>query len=256
MYPIDRADTPPHQTGLNVGTPVTALRLGNIAYVSMPGEPFPEVRRTLAVAAQGATVVALSKGQDDLGYFYPAYVTPFTEIYPSDTFTNSASAVTGDAVIAAQEQNLSAIGFATRRRWIAPVSVDALQALYAGIQVIGGPFVTDADRSGTAKVRMIATFAPPDLPNATTADGLLVGGFDYKENATGKVHWSFGRTTGFHNFSGDDVEPYIVTHRFGVGVHHVTAWIRDADGIPVSTQFTVRVFPHGEGPIAQMTRSY
>jgi hypothetical protein len=256
QYPINRADTPPYQTGLDVGTPLTAVRLGDIAYVSMPGEPFPEVRRTLAIAAPGATVVALSKGQDDLGYFYPAYVTPFTEIYPSDTFTNSASAVTGDAVVAGQESNLDAIGFTTRHRWIAPVRVQPLQALYAGLQVIGGPFVATADRRGKATVRMIATYAPPDLPNATTADGLPVGGFDYKENATSKVHWSFGAVTGYHNFSGDDVEPYIVTHRFGVGVHHVTARILDGDGIPVKTYFTVRVFPHGEGPVARVLRRY
>lgn len=256
QYPIDRADTPPYQTGLDVGTPLTALRLGNIAYVSMPGEPFPEVRNTLAVAAPGATVVALSKGQDDLGYFYPAYVTPFTEFYPSDTFTNSASAVTGDAVVAGQESNLDGLGFATRHRWIAPVQVQPLQALYAGLQVIGGPFVATAGRDGKATVRMIATYAPPDLPSATTADGLPAGSLDYKENPTGKVHWSFGAVTGYHNFSGDDLEPYIVTHRFGVGVHHVTAQILDADGFPVKTFFTVRVFPRGKGPVAGVLCRY
>ncbi len=250
-YPIDRRDTPPYQTGAAVGTWLTALRIGNIAYLSMPGEPFPEVRRTLAIAAPGATVVALSKGQDDLGYFYPSYVTPFTEIYPSDTFTNSASAVAGDAVIGGQERNLSAIGFATRHRAFAPVPVEPVQALDAGLQVIGGPFVAVAGADGKARVRMIATYAPPDLPSATTADGLPVGGFDYKENPSGKVHWSFGATSGYHNFSGSDLEPYIVTHRFTAGVHHVTARILDADGNPVTTSFTVRVFPHERGPIWQ-----
>jgi hypothetical protein len=250
-YPIDRRDTPPYQTGAAVGTWLTALRVGDIAYLSMPGEPFPEVRHTLEISAPGATVVALSKGQDDLGYFYPAYVTPFTEIYPSDTFTNSASAVTGDAVIGGQESNLSAIGFATRHRSLAPVTVDPVQALDAGLQVIGGPFITAAGANGKATVRMIATYAPPDLPSATTADGLPVGGFDYKENPTGKVHWSFGAATGYHNFSGSDLKPYVVTHDFGVGIHHVTASILDADGNPVTTSFTVRVFPHGRGPIWQ-----
>ncbi|HVS68834.1 MAG TPA: hypothetical protein VHE56_09805 [Mycobacteriales bacterium] len=244
-YPIDRADTPPYQTGANVGTWLTGLRVGNIAYLSMPGEPFPEVRHTLEVAAPGATVVALSKGQDDLGYFYPAYVTPFTEVYPSDTLTNSASAVTGDAVIAGQESNLDALGFDTRHRSLAPVTVDPVQVLYAGLQVIGGPFVADAGKNGKATVRLIATYAPPDLPSATTADGLPVGGFDYKENPTGKVHWSFGATSGYHNFSGDDLEPYIVTHAFGIGVHRVTARILDADGYPVTTSFTVQVLSPG-----------
>jgi hypothetical protein len=243
QYPVDRADTPPYQTGLDVGTWVTALRVGDIAYVSMPGEPFPEVRLTLAAAAPGATVVGLSKGQDDLGYFYPAYVTPFTEIYPSDTFTNSASAVTGDEVVAGQERNLAAIGFVTTDKVLDPVKVDPLQALKPGLQVVGGPFVTDAGPDGTAKVRMIATYSPPDLPEATTADGLPVGSVNIKENPSGKVHWSFGAVTGYHDFSGSDLRPYIVTHSFGVGVHHVTARILDANGNPVTTHFTVHVYP-------------
>ncbi|HVW79485.1 MAG TPA: hypothetical protein VHB69_00900 [Mycobacteriales bacterium] len=243
QYPVDRADTPPYQSGLVVGTWVTALRVGGLAYLSMPGEPFPEVRHMLQRAAPGATVIALSKGQDDLGYFYPAYVTPFTEIYPSDTFTNSASAVTGDVVVAGQEQNLAALGFATRPHVIDPVSTQPLQALAPGLQVVGGPFVTDAGPDGEARVRMIATYSPPDLPEATTADGLPVGSVDIKENPTGKVHWSFGAVTGYHDFSGSDLKPYIVTHRFGVGVHHVTARILDAEGQPVTTSFTVRVSP-------------
>ena len=242
-YPIDRADSPPWQTVLDVGTPVTALRLGDIAYLSMPGEPFPEVRHALERAAPGATVVALSKGQDDLGYFYPGWVTPFTEIYPSDTFTNSASAVTGDAVIAGQESNLDRVGFATRHVAFAPVSTKPLQALDAGLQVIGGPFVADAGRDGKAAVRMIPTYAPPDLPSGTTEDGLPVGGFEVQGNPTSKVHWSFGETSGYHNFTGDDREPQIVTHSFGVGVHHVTAWILDAGGAPVETALTIRVYP-------------
>jgi hypothetical protein len=243
QYPVDRADTPPYQTGLDVGTWVTALRVGDLAYVSMPGEPFPEVRLTLAAAAPGATVIGLSKGQDDLGYFYPAYVTPFTEIYPADTFTNSASALTGDLVVAGQEQNLAAIGFATQAQVLDPVTIDPLQALRPGLQVVGGPFVTDAGPDGTARVRMIATYSPPDLPEATTADGLPVGSFDIKENPTGKVHWSFGAVTGYHDFSGSDLKPYIVTQSFGVGVHHVTARILDADGNPVTTSFAVTVNP-------------
>ncbi|HWA65824.1 MAG TPA: hypothetical protein VG899_05585 [Mycobacteriales bacterium] len=242
QYPVDRADVPPYQTGLDVGTWVTALRVGDLAYVSMPGEPFPEIRHALQRAAPGATVIALSKGQDDLGYFYPAYVTPFTEIYPSDTFTNSASALTGDLVVAGQEANLSAVGFATTPQVLDPVSTQPLQALDPGLQVVGGPFVTDAGPDGKARVRMIATYSPPDLPEATTADGLPVGSIDIKENPTGKVHWSFGAVTGYHDFSGSDLKPYIVTHAFGVGVHHVTARILDAAGQPVTTSFTVHVY--------------
>jgi hypothetical protein len=151
--------------------------------------------------------------------------------------------VTGDEVVAGQERNLAAIGFVTTDKVLDPVKVDPLQALKPGLQVVGGPFVTDAGPDGTAKVRMIATYSPPDLPEATTADGLPVGSVNIKENPSGKVHWSFGAVTGYHDFSGSDLRPYIVTHSFGVGVHHVTARILDANGTPVTTHFTVHVYP-------------
>jgi hypothetical protein len=60
-----------------------------------------------------------------------------------------------------------------------------------------------------------APSAPPDLPEARTADGLPVGSVNIKENPSGKVHWSFGAVTGYHDFSGSDLKPYIVTHSFG-----------------------------------------
>src|SRR5213075_148566 len=110
IYPIDRADTPPYLTGNVIGTPLTALRVGPLAYLSMPGEPFPEVRLAIAGAVQGAKqIVALSKGQDDLGYFYPAFVYPFTATYDSDHHIYNVAPQAGDQVIHGQLDNLGAL---------------------------------------------------------------------------------------------------------------------------------------------------
>lgn len=246
-YPIDRADTPPYLTGAVIGTWTTALRLGNVAYVSMPGEPFPEIRESLAAATTGATVVALSKGQDDLGYFYPSYVTPLTEVYPSDTLTNSGSAEVGDDVMSAQAANLRALGFDTATVLPRPVSVDPTQQAKPGLQVVGGPFTTDAGRNGRARVRLLATYSPPDLPTGTLDYGPPTGSVPAGVAPSGPVRWQFGDGTtgisGYHEFAGTDRKPVVISHAFPTGRHKVRAVVTSADGRPAATSFVVRVFP-------------
>jgi hypothetical protein len=229
-----------------IGTWVTALRLGNVAYLSMPGEPFPEIRETLAAATKGATVVVLSKGQDDLGYFYPSYITPFTEIYPSDTFINSASAETGDDVLQGQDENLRKLGFDTSQTLAKPVSIDAGQAAEPGLQVVGGPFVTDAGANGRAQVELLPVFSPPDLPEGTLEYGLPEGSVPVDNEPTGPVQWNFGNgstaTGGYHNFAGSDRAPLTISPAFAVGTHHVVASITDASGQTATAELVVTVF--------------
>src|SRR5438874_4108428 len=50
LYPIDRDNTPPYRLGNLIGTYVTTLRVGDVAFLSMPGEPFPEIRFSIAQA--------------------------------------------------------------------------------------------------------------------------------------------------------------------------------------------------------------
>lgn len=244
-YPIDRADHAPWQVGNLVGTVVTALRIGNIAYASMPGEPFPEVRLSLAAATHGATVVALSKGQDDLGYFYPSYVAPFTELYPSDTLTNSAAAELGDAVLQAQAANLRADGVRVAPALPRPVAVDPQQQLRPGLQIVGGPLVARAGRDGRVTVRLIATYSPPDIPQGTLDYGLPVGSIPAGYAPSGMVHWRLGghtvATTGYHEFGGSDRKPLVLTRRFGPGIHRITATIDNGAGHPVRSSITVRI---------------
>ncbi len=247
-YPIDRADTIPWATGTLVGTSLTAIRLGDIAFVSMPGEPFPEVRATIARATGASMVVALSKGQDDLGYFYPSWVAPFAAaVYPSDQFLNSVGPAAGDVVIAGQVQNLAALGFSTQTPVATPLAVDPSQTLKPGLQVIGGPFLGDATASGGLPVTMLAVYSAPALPEGTLDYGPPVGSVPVGLGTNGPVHWDFGdgttATSGYHEFAGNDLKPTEITHVFGIGVHTVRASVTSATGQVARWSFTVAVGP-------------
>jgi hypothetical protein len=245
-YPIDRADVPPYLAGSVVGTYLTALRIGDLAYVSAPGEPFPEVREAIAAATPGATVVALSKAQDDLGYFYPAWVTPFTEVFPSDGLTNSVAPEAGNQVIDGQVANLAALGFATRAPLAGPGRVHPAQMARPGVQVVGGPFAGDAGRDGRLVVRMVAVYSPPDLPEGTLDYGPPAG-VAVEQGTRGPVRWWFGDgttgTSGYHEFAGRDRRPVVVTHAFPVGRHVVHVRVVSATGQAAAWTFTVRVYP-------------
>jgi hypothetical protein len=248
-YPIDRQDTPPYLAGSDIGTFLTALRVGPLAYVSMPGEPFPEVRLTLAGAVRNAAmVVALSKGQDDLGYFYPSWVYPFTEVYPTDQGTFNVAPQAGDEIIEAQLENVRALGFSTASVAVpAPLPTDYAAATRPGVQALASPPDGDAGRDGRLLVTLQAIYAPAEQ-----------GG----EPLAGQLHWSFGDGTsgssGALSFGGpcggptlDDTSvtncprtgPAYVVHQFPVGRHVVTVSGRDAAGHPVSFSLVVMVHP-------------
>lgn len=258
-YPIDRADTPPYLTGAVIGTWLTALRVGDVAYVSAPGEPFPQVRETIAAATSGASyVVILSKAQDDLGYFYPSWVAPFAAaVFPSDQFTNSASAVAGDAVIDGQLADLAELGFTTSAALPGPPPIDAAQVAEPGIQATGGPFTGDAGSSGRLSVALLATYSPPDLPEGELAYGAPAGNVPVEQGTKGPLRWSFGdgttTTSGYHEFSGTDVQPVSFTHAFAPGRHLVRLAVTSATGQVATSSFVVQVYPQLQ-PSVRATR--
>ncbi|HZU78574.1 MAG TPA: PKD domain-containing protein [Acidimicrobiales bacterium] len=254
-YPIDRADTTPWATGTLVGSPLTAVRLGDVAFVSMPGEPFPEVRAAIAKATGATMVVAMSKGQDDLGYFYPSWVAPFAAaVYPSDQFLDSVGPAAGDLVITGQLQNLHALGFTTGAPLAEPLPVDVAQTTAPGLQVVGGPFVGDATTGGGLSVTMLAVYSAPDLPEGTLDYGPPAGSAPVALGTKGPVQWDFGDgttgTSGYHEFAGTDLQPTEITHVFGVGVHRVTASVTSATGRVATRTFTVVVGPQFQAVVA------
>jgi hypothetical protein len=139
-YPINRSIETPYLTGNAIGTWLTAFRIGDSAYLSMPGESFPEIRNGLEKATTGAdTIVALAQAQDVWGYFYPAFVFPFTNVYASDHQLFNVAPHAGDQVILGQAENLRALGFGVGTAFGAPMPTDWEQALNPGVQGLASP---------------------------------------------------------------------------------------------------------------------
>lgn len=264
IYPIDRANTAPFRVGNVLGTWLTALRVGDQAYLSMPGEPFPEVRLTITRAAPGArTVVALSKGQDDFGYFYPSYDYAFPELYNSDHLIFNVAPEAGDEVIQDQVANLTALGFSTKPALERPLPNSYAEKLKPGLQAMAAPPTGDAGPGGRFTTTLQAIYMPAAVRNAPLA---------------GEVHWSFGDGTHAstpylsvgqdYNQTGQGPHgagPTRFEHSFAPGTYRVTASGVDTQGDRVSWTITVRVYPRlrvycsgrttgGEGAILRRVR--
>jgi hypothetical protein len=213
--------------------------VGDVAYLSMPGEPFPEVRLAIARATPGATVVALSKGQDDFGYFYPAFDYPFPELYNSDHAVFNVAPQAGDQIIPGQLANLAAVGFPTSQGLEQPLGNSYSQKLKPGLQTLASPPTGDAGPSGRFATTLQAIYMP-----ASVADRPLAG----------QVHWDFGDgthgTSGYLSVGQDYGQTgqgghgaSLVTHAYGPGNYRVTADGADTAGNPVRWTLVVRVFP-------------
>src|SRR3954451_23620799 len=223
-YPINRADTSPYLTANVIGTPLTALRIGPLAFLSMPGEPFPEVRKTIADAVKGARqVVALSKGQDDLGYFYPAFVYPFTATYDSDHHTYNVAPQAGDQVIQGQFDNLSALGFGVDRTVARPLPNRYEQGLAPGVQALAAPPEGDVGADGTLPVTLQGIYGAAQF-----------GGADLD----GPLRWDFGDGT-----TGESGSEKRFVHAFRPGRYTATVTARDTNGHEARWSLPVVVHP-------------
>jgi hypothetical protein len=237
-YPIDRAERVPYRVANVFGTYLTAIRVGDVAYASMPGEPWPEVRFTIARAVPSATVVALSKGQDDFGYFYPAYDYALPELYNSDNTIFNVGPQVGDLVIHDQVAQLGRLGFDAGQALETPLPNNYLEKLRPGLQTLASPPTGDAGPNDRFTTRLQAIYMPASILDRPLA---------------GQVHWNFGdgsqQSTGFLSVGQDflqtgqgDHGQAIFTHSFRPGVYRVTASGKDTIGAPVSWTITVRVF--------------
>src|SRR4051794_12291501 len=222
IYPIDRADTPPYLTGNVIGTPLTALRIGPLAYLSMPGEPFPEVRLTIAGATSGAgEVIALSKGQDDLGYFYPSFDYPFTATYDSDHHIYNVAPQAGDQVIQGQLANLGALGFTTDPTVAEPLDNRYEQGFQPGVQALAAPPEGDAGPDGTLPVTLQGIYGAANF-NGAPLDGPL--------------RWDFGDGT-----TGTSGSEKRFVHGFKPGSYTVKVAATDTQGNEAHWSLPVRV---------------
>src|SRR3954449_9173678 len=230
-YPIDRSTDPPYLTGTVLGTYLTALRVGGNVFLSMPGEPFPEIRHAIANATTGAdTIVALSKGQDDWGYFYPAWAWGFTSLYDSDHNIYNIAPQAGDQVILDQAANLRTLGFPVDTAVSRPLPTRWEQALRPGVQAMANPTWGDAGADGTLPVAFTAIYNSAFVYDRP---GLPAGG-----RAT-PVHVDFGDGTST-DVTGDKRTRFV--HDYAPGTYTVHFSVTDDQGNPATWQLVVTVF--------------
>ncbi len=110
---IDRSITPPYAVGGALGSWVTGFRIGDIAYVSEPGEAFPEVSRAIRQAIQGAAAVhVVGMAQDQLGYYWPPEEAPATTVTnDSDHLQYNSSAALADLSVQRTVTVAQSLGF-------------------------------------------------------------------------------------------------------------------------------------------------
>jgi hypothetical protein len=231
IYPIDRANTPPYLTGNVLGTDLTAARIGPLAFLSMPGEPFPEVRYAIANAVRGASeIVALSKGQDDFGYFYPSFAYPFTVAYNSDHQTYNVAPQAGDQIVQEQTSNAGALGFQAHFDPARPLPNNYGQGAHPGLQALASPATGDVDRHGRFASVLQSIYSGANFGGSPLA---------------GKVQWTFGdgtsAATDAVDFGGRTEARF--GHRFPRGRHSVRLSAHDQRGDRASWSLAVAAYP-------------
>ncbi|MFA5890855.1 MAG: PKD domain-containing protein [Actinomycetota bacterium] len=234
IYPLDRDNTAPYRTGPVLGTWLTAVRLGGLVFTSMPGEPFPEIRFAMEAATHDdETIVSLSKGQDDLGYFYPSWAYPAGWVYQTDTSLFNVGPQMGDQVINEQLSNISKLGFITDMGFGMPARFRPTQILRPALQGIASPPAGSAGPDGTFTTTLQAMYAPA-VVNGNPLDGT--------------VHWDFGDGTTADTPAmirdGDGTGlPQLFTHTFAPGTYTVRLSAKDTKGNPARWELVVRVHP-------------
>ncbi|MDQ6748061.1 MAG: PKD domain-containing protein [Candidatus Dormibacteraeota bacterium] len=236
-YPADRADTPPYQTGNVIGTPVTSLRIGRLAYVTLNGEAFPEVRQTIARGVKDADmVVGLSLGNDQLGYYEPAHAFVFANgvaPYHSDHLQYNISPVFGDQEIQTQVHNLSAVGFHTNAFVLStPGHHDWVAAAHPGLQALAYPARGDADPvTGTFVTTLEGIFG-----NAALLDSANRGA-----GPAGPVRWDLGDGTRLDTpVSGRYTSRF--THAYRPGTYNVHLKVTDTNGDTAQWDVPITVY--------------
>ena len=236
--PADRADTPPYQTGNVIGTPVTALRIGRLAYVTLNGEAFPEVRQTIAQGVKDADmVVGLSLGNDQLGYYEPAHAFIFANgvaPYHSDHLEYNVSPVLGDLEIETQLTNLSTVGFNANPYTLStPGANNWVQATHPGLQALAYPSRGDADpAAGTFTTTFEGIYGSAALQDSANQGA----------GPAGPVHWDLGDGTTLDTpVSGRYTTQF--THAYRPGKYTVKLTVTDTSGQNAQWTLPVVVYP-------------
>jgi len=245
---LDRSESDPWLSGNVLGTPLTALRIGGLLYLSQPGEAFPDVRLNLARLISGpSAVTTLDQSQDMLGYYFPAWEgTAGNAFSPANDHTlfnvspNFAEKIVDTELTLARQ-----VGFGSGQAGVLSTfplpSENFLAAGEGGIQALASPSNGD-DCPFTTQLRAIYTAAGQ-------TDDIGAGHDPRGDLPAGTVSWDLGggRTvkSGYYTYHAVNATPVgaaNLTEGFGVGAHSVTVSGVEQTGGTVS--FTIPVVVH------------
>ena len=124
-YKIERSTTPPWGYGDVFVSRVTTLRVGDIPFYAVPGEPYPSIKFTLDNQVTAPVQFIFGLANDQLGYVEePADYNGAFQCSASDEWFFTISPVFGADVARIERRNAKALGF--------PVSGGALAAYGPG----------------------------------------------------------------------------------------------------------------------------
>ncbi len=221
-YGVRRATTPPYQDGATIGTVVSGFRLGDLLYLTEPGEAFPEVSSALRRQAPGARVRLIGMALDQLGYYYPvadAVFTTFTTVTGSDHLEYNVSVLLAAATQSASAAVAQRLGFRTS----------------PGAKASAGP--TDPTAPLRPGVQFFAV--PPQGQNRTVLFDVswnrALDGTPLAGEGRAPVAWSFGDGSGTRSSQA-------VNHTYAhPGTYQVQATVSDTKGRTRSYAATVEV---------------
>jgi len=252
IYGTDRAFTPPYGTGALLDTWVTAFRIGDLVFLSMPGEFFPEIHAAWQQGIHGAAGnFVIGAAQDFLGYEYPAYAFPFT-LEGSDEHIFNPSLTLGDQVVTAGEQDAQQLGFPvnlTSNAEFSAIENDYLRAFKPGVQFMPFPDAGDISASGGGFAPTLEGLSID--ARATSSTGPCVADIEgecpLKPSPMGAFHWSFGdgktATTKPQGFARAWFSPFIVHHYVHPGNYTVTVTASDSSGKSDHMTLPIAVYP-------------
>jgi hypothetical protein len=210
--PIDRSCAPPYAYGGAIGTWASALRLGDVAIASEPGEAFPHVSFAVRDAfPEAETVMTAGQAQDQLGYYYAPWAFPTTFVYSADHHLFNVSQSLADQSIEAHGRNSRALGLGYAPQIADPTGNDLCRLAEAGVQVIVYPNALGTPAPDGDGITLPVGVYTEDARAGTEQAGTPVLDFD---DGSAPVRWN-----GLYG-----------THTFpGPGTYDVTARLPDAD---------------------------
>ena len=228
---IDRAVTPPYAVGGALGTWVTGFRIGNVAYISEPGEAFPEVSRAIRQAIHGADAVhVVGMAQDQLGYYWPPEEGPLTAqamaANGSDHLEYNSSVALADLDVVHSVNVAQALGFDAAYVHPTPMQRDPDANSKPGVQF----FAVAPDFSGLT-LTVDSACNPPQ--NGSALD---------THNKRGAITFNWGDgTTSYGGSTGGEGRGQ-ATHTYArPGTYRITGTVTDAAGDTRSYSQTVTI---------------